>query len=68
MREIQHYIGGKLVSGTSGRTADVYNPATGEVQAQVPLASADELNAAIANAKAAQPRLGCTEPAKTCDG
>ena len=49
------FIGGKRVAGTSGRTADVFNPATGEVQAQVALASADELTAAVANAKAAQP-------------
>ncbi len=55
MEEIKHFIGGKYVSGTSGRTADVYNPATGEVQGQVPLASKDELNAAVAASKAAQP-------------
>ncbi len=64
MEEIQHYIGGKLASGTSGRTADVYNPATGEVQAQVPLASADELDAAIANAKQAQPAWAAQNPQK----
>ena len=64
MHEIQHYIGGKLVSGTSGRTADVYNPATGEVQAQVPLASAQELNDVVANSKAAQPAWAATNPQK----
>ncbi|MEE9375676.1 MAG: CoA-acylating methylmalonate-semialdehyde dehydrogenase [Rhizobiaceae bacterium] len=55
MEEIKHFIGGQYVSGKSGRTADVYNPATGEVQAQVPLASQEELSAAIAASKAAQP-------------
>ena len=40
------------------------NPATGEVQAKVALASADELNAAIANAKAAQPAWAATNPQK----
>ena len=64
MDEIQHYIGGKRVSGKSGRTADVFNPATGEVQAQVPLASTDELNAAIENAKAAQPDWAAQNPQK----
>lgn len=54
MREIQHYIGGKLVSGTSDRWGDVFNPATGEVQAKVPLASPDELSSAIAVALQAQ--------------
>ena len=64
MYEIQHYIGGQLVSGTSGRSADVFNPATGEVQAQVPLANGDELNAAIENAKAAQPAWAAQNPQK----
>ena len=40
MQELTHYIGGKHVKGTSGRFADVFNPAIGEVQAKVPLASA----------------------------
>jgi len=62
MKEIGHYIGGKKVAGTSGRTSDVYNPATGEVEAKVALASAAELNAAIENAKAAQPEWAATNP------
>ena len=62
MREIGHFIGGKHVVGTSGRTSDVFNPATGEVEAKVALASADELNAAIENAKAAQPAWAATNP------
>ena len=36
MQELTHYINGAHVKGTSGRFADVYNPATGEVQAKVP--------------------------------
>jgi len=62
MREIGHFIGGKRVAGTSGRTSDVFNPATGEVEAKVALASAGELNAAIENAKAAQPGWAATNP------
>lgn len=62
MEQIGHFISGKRVAGTSGRTADVFNPATGEVQAQVALASADELTAAVANAKAAQPAWAATNP------
>jgi hypothetical protein len=38
MKEIGHWINGKMVAGTSGRFADVFNPATGEVQARVALA------------------------------
>jgi len=64
MQSISHFIGGKHVAGTSGRFADVYNPATGEVQAQVPLASADELDAAVQNAKSAQPAWAAANPQK----
>ena len=55
MEELSHFIDGAHVSGTSGRFADVYNPATGEVQARVPLASKAELDDAVARAAAAQP-------------
>ena len=47
MRTIPHFIGGKDVAGTSGRSSDVFNPATGEVQAKVALASKSELDAAV---------------------
>ena len=53
MRHIQHFIDGELTAGTSGRQSDVYNPATGEVQAQVDLASAAEIDQAVASASAA---------------
>ncbi|KAB7622769.1 CoA-acylating methylmalonate-semialdehyde dehydrogenase [Alkalilimnicola sp. S0819] len=51
--QIDHYIGGQRVAGKSGRTAPVYNPASGAQSAQVALASADEARAAIAAADAA---------------
>ncbi|WP_026479523.1 CoA-acylating methylmalonate-semialdehyde dehydrogenase [Ahrensia sp. 13_GOM-1096m] len=63
-KQIGHFIDGQHVAGTSGRTADVYNPATGEVQAEVALASQSELDNAIANAKAAQPKWAATNPQK----
>ncbi len=62
MREIGHFIGGKHVKGTSGRTADVFQPMTGEVIAKVALASKSELRAAVENAKAAQPAWANTNP------
>ena len=62
MANLTHWINGKHVEGTSGRFGDVYNPATGEVAAQVPLASAAELNAAVAAAKAAFPDWAATPP------
>ncbi|MEM8842960.1 MAG: aldehyde dehydrogenase family protein, partial [Pseudomonadota bacterium] len=62
MHQIGHYIDGAEIAGTSGRTADVFNPATGEVQAQVALASADELANAVEIAKAAQPAWARENP------
>ncbi len=54
MEEIGHYIDGARVAGTSGRFADVMNPATGEVQAKVALATTREVDDAVARAATAQ--------------
>ena len=62
MEQIGHWINGAHVAGTSGRTADVFNPATGEVQAQVALASQEEMDRAIASAAEAQIAWGATNP------
>ncbi|GAB2477048.1 CoA-acylating methylmalonate-semialdehyde dehydrogenase [Jatrophihabitans fulvus] len=53
MDRITHWIDGARVAGTSGRTGPVFNPATGEQTGEVDLASASELQAAVASAKAA---------------
>ncbi len=55
MREIGHFIGGKMVAGTSGRYGDVFNPALGEVAAKVALASAAEVDQAVTAAAKAYP-------------
>jgi len=62
MQEIQHYIGGDYTSGTSKRTADVYNPATGEVQAKLSMANASDLDAAVERAAKAQPAWAAVNP------
>jgi malonate-semialdehyde dehydrogenase (acetylating)/methylmalonate-semialdehyde dehydrogenase len=62
MREIGHFVGGKQVKGTSGRTGDVFQPMTGDIIAKVALASKAELRAAVENAKAAQPAWRATNP------
>jgi malonate-semialdehyde dehydrogenase (acetylating)/methylmalonate-semialdehyde dehydrogenase len=62
LRGIPHWIGGKAVVGASGRTANVYNPATGQVQALVPLANRAELDAAVAAAKSAFPEWSAQPP------
>ncbi len=62
MNTLHHFVGGAALPGTSGRTADVFDPNTGAVQAQVDLASRAEVEAAVANAAAAQPGWGATNP------
>ncbi|MFZ5709119.1 MAG: CoA-acylating methylmalonate-semialdehyde dehydrogenase [Pseudomonadota bacterium] len=62
MKEIGHWINGKPAAGTSGRFADVFNPATGEVQARVSLATKAELDRAVGLAAEAQARWGSTNP------
>src|SRR6187402_969886 len=55
MNNIHHWIEGKVVESTSGRTGPVFNPATGEQSGLVGLASVAEVDAAVAAAKAAFP-------------
>ncbi|HET6619771.1 MAG TPA: CoA-acylating methylmalonate-semialdehyde dehydrogenase [Dongiaceae bacterium] len=62
MRTINHFVGGKEVAGKSGRFGDVFNPATGEVQAKVALASKAEVDEAVKIAAAAFPKWSATPP------
>ncbi|MFC3704550.1 CoA-acylating methylmalonate-semialdehyde dehydrogenase [Devosia honganensis] len=62
MRTIGHFIDGSETQGQSGEFQDVFNPATGEVQARVALAGAADLEAAVASAAAAQPQWAATNP------
>ncbi|WP_417579711.1 CoA-acylating methylmalonate-semialdehyde dehydrogenase [Pelagibacterium sp.] len=62
MKTIGHFIDGRLAEGVSGRWADVFNPATGEVTAKLSLADGSELDAAIASAAATQPGWAATNP------
>ncbi|MDX1604988.1 MAG: CoA-acylating methylmalonate-semialdehyde dehydrogenase [Candidatus Competibacterales bacterium] len=55
MKDITHYIDGTARPGTSGRSAPVFDPATGEQDGEVPLASTEEVQAAVAAARAAWP-------------
>ncbi len=53
LREIHHWIDGQISTGNSGRFGDVYNPASGELQAKVALATTAEVDAAVVAAAAA---------------
>jgi malonate-semialdehyde dehydrogenase (acetylating)/methylmalonate-semialdehyde dehydrogenase len=60
--ELSHWIAGSAVAGASGRFADVFCPASGQVQARVPLASQAEVEAAVAAAAAAFPEWSAQPP------
>jgi malonate-semialdehyde dehydrogenase (acetylating)/methylmalonate-semialdehyde dehydrogenase len=59
---IGHWIGGQTAPGSSGRTAAVFNPATGEQSGEVALASSAEVAAAVEAARAAFPGWAATPP------
>ena len=61
---IQNAINGQRVTSSSTNRVPVFNPATGEQQAELPLSTVEEVNAAIAAAKAAQPAWGDTPALK----
>jgi malonate-semialdehyde dehydrogenase (acetylating)/methylmalonate-semialdehyde dehydrogenase len=67
MKRISHWIGGRVVPGTSGREGPVFNPALGEQTAVVDLASAAEVDAAVASAKEAYPGWRATSLAKRAE-
>jgi malonate-semialdehyde dehydrogenase (acetylating)/methylmalonate-semialdehyde dehydrogenase len=60
LARINHWIDGRLVPGESGRSGPVYNPATGDVAAEVDFASVEEIDAAVAAAKAVFPAWRAT--------
>jgi malonate-semialdehyde dehydrogenase (acetylating)/methylmalonate-semialdehyde dehydrogenase len=64
---VHHWIGGRIVEGTSGRRGPVYDPATGRLAREVDFASVDELGAAVAAAKAAFPAWRATSLSKRTD-
>src|SRR5437763_2383800 len=55
IKRISHWIGGRTVEGTSGRSGPVYNPALGRQTGAVDFASGEEVDAAVAAARAAFP-------------
>ena len=64
---VSHWIGGEVVAGTSGREGPVYDPATGAITRYVDFASANELGAAVAEAKSAYPAWRATSLSKRTD-
>jgi malonate-semialdehyde dehydrogenase (acetylating)/methylmalonate-semialdehyde dehydrogenase len=67
MKRISHWIDGAIVEGASGRSGVVWDPATGVQQASVDLASAGEVGAAVAAARAAFPAWRATGLARRAE-
>jgi malonate-semialdehyde dehydrogenase (acetylating)/methylmalonate-semialdehyde dehydrogenase len=61
---VSHLIQGKITPSQSGRTADIYNPATGQVVGKAAMANQQEVEQAIASATAAFPDWSATTPAR----
>ena len=47
MKLIEHFVGGKIIPGTSDKKGKVFNPATGEQEKEVRLASKADLDQAV---------------------
>ena len=62
MREVKHFIAGKSTIGHSKREGEIFNPNTGQVQANVCLGGADDIAAAVEAAKKVQPEWAATNP------
>jgi malonate-semialdehyde dehydrogenase (acetylating)/methylmalonate-semialdehyde dehydrogenase len=53
MNIIKHFVGGKVIDGTSQRKGQVFNPATGEQESEVILATKSDLDKTVEIAKKA---------------
>ena len=62
MKLIEHFIGGKNYSGNSKRKNKIFNPATGEQSAEVKLATSEDVNKAVENAKNSFEKWSNTPP------
>jgi malonate-semialdehyde dehydrogenase (acetylating) / methylmalonate-semialdehyde dehydrogenase len=64
VKTLGYWAGGQQLQSTSGKYADVFNPSTGEVLAQTPLCTEEEVNQAIQAASAAFPAWSNTPAIK----
>ena len=67
VERVHHWIDGASVAGTSGRSGKIFDPATGQVAREVDFASAQEVDAAVAAAKAAFPAWRATSISKRAE-
>ena len=62
MRQVHHFISGAHKAGSDTRTGDIFDPGTGQVQAQVCMGTSADLDEAVQAALAAQPEWAATNP------
>ena len=62
MRQVHHFISGAHKAGSDTRTGDIFDPGTGQVQAQVCMGTPADLDEAVRAALAAQPEWAATNP------
>ena len=67
VKPINHWISGRPLAGTSGRSGQVFNPATGEQSGAVDFATVEEVDQAVQAAKAAYPAWRATSLAKRAE-
>ena len=60
--KLQNFIDGEFVDPVDGQTEDVVNPSTGEVIAQAPVSTAEDVDRAVAAAKKAFETWGTSTP------
>jgi malonate-semialdehyde dehydrogenase (acetylating)/methylmalonate-semialdehyde dehydrogenase len=60
LERVGHWIDGRIVHSTSGRSGPVYDPATGHVARQVDFASVEEVDRVVASAHSAFPAWRAT--------
>src|SRR5437016_10558726 len=69
VRTLENFVGGEWVASSSDRVRPIVSPVTGETLAEVPDASAEDIDRAVAAARAAQPNwaaLSAWDRAKVC--
>src|SRR5215210_2073715 len=66
--KLQNFIDGELVDGADGATEEVTNPANGEVIAEMPLSNEEDVNRAVAAARAAFEGWARTTPGERAAG
>ena len=62
MKRLTNLIGGEWLPPQDGQYFDDHNPATGAKIAEIPSSTADDIEAAVAAARAAQPAWGARLP------